>query len=597
MNRVSSRFSPVPVLLVLSVLLGAGGERAGAATPGSRIDKALAGRPKIVGFHIDMNIAQFRGAYLKERLKLLAGLGYNTILWEVENNIRWETCPECVALEAFPKEEFKEILAYGRTLGLEPIPLLQTIGHCEYVLKNAKYEPLAEIAGRIDQYCPRNPEVAAFLRKWIDEYLEVFGNIRYFHLGADEAYALGECPRCRAYAEEHSLSELYVEHINALSRPLADQGIRPVIWGDMILHHPEALDRLSRKIMIFDWLYDRYSGSGQIQVWGQGNRGRDDLDAPTLERFGRFLYPFGDEPGRDPDPFYTASFLEARGFDVVLCPSSSSYGDSVFAPRTYFHMRNTFDSFRQGLSGGRKGAVLTSWTVHLFPWELQETSIELPAFLLQHPDGDLAAYEEAYAREHFGVGDRRFFAAAGRLAKRGLFNSAADLGFFKDARPAPRDYVLNRLDGLAKNGEIEKEAETCRARLNEYHEGLAEFGAFSKTTKKGKKELESWDLAARNLVNRAEAALVLLKDRAKTKDDGIRRDAGRVLDELRALRRETEAVFLTRIKPQRTQEFMQWMYDSMETALEKAAGDEHPAAITGSGGNRFCGSASNNLFP
>lgn len=103
--------------------------------------------------------------------------------------------------------------------------------------------------------------------------------------------------------------------------------------------------------------------------------------------------------------------------------------------------------------------------------------------------------------------------------------------------------------------------------------------------------------AARNLVNRAEAALVLLKGRAKTKDDGIRRDAGRVLDELRALRRETEANYLTRIKPQRTQEIMQWMYDSMETALEKAAGNEHPAAITGSGGNRFGGSASHNLFP
>jgi hypothetical protein len=34
MNRVSFRFLPVPVLLVLSVLLGAGGEHAGAATPG-----------------------------------------------------------------------------------------------------------------------------------------------------------------------------------------------------------------------------------------------------------------------------------------------------------------------------------------------------------------------------------------------------------------------------------------------------------------------------------------------------------------------------------------------------------------------------------
>jgi len=572
MKRASIQFLLTTILVVSAVLLTAGGQRSGKATTAPDSEKNLAGQLKIVGFHIDMNIAQFRGEYLKERLKFLADLGYNTIVWEVENNIRWETCPECVVPDAFTKEEFKDILAYGRTLGLEPIPLLQTIGHCEYVLKNEKYKRLAELAERIDQYCPRNPEVVPFLRKWADEYLEVFGNIRYFHLGADEAYALGQCTRCRAYAEEHSLSELYVGHINAVSRSLADKGIRPIIWGDMILHHPEALDNLSRKIMIFDWLYDRYYGRGEVHVWGQGNRGRDDLDAVTRERFGAYLYPFGDEPGRDPDPFYTADFLESRGFGVVICPSSSCYGDSVYAPRTFFHMRNTYDSFRKGLSGMRKGAVLTSWTVHLFPWELQETSMDLPSFILHHPEGDLEAYEKSYVREHFGVDDRRFFVAAGLLTKRGLFNYAADLGFFKDARPAPKDYVVNRLDEIAKNGTLEKEAKACEARLEEYRQGLAAFREYSKAVKKGRKELAFWDLAARNLVNRAEAGRILLKDKMEGNHDEIRAEAGRILTRLRAIREETEAAYLTRIKRQRTKEIMQWMYDSMETALEKVAG-------------------------
>ena len=570
MKRTSVRLTLITILVV-SGIVAAGPERPGKATTSAGREQILDAGSKIVGFHIDMNIAQFRGEYLKERLKLLAGLGYNTILWEVENNIRWETCPECVSPNAFTKEEFEDILVYSRNLGLEPIPLLQTIGHCEYVLKNEKYRRLAELPGRIDQYCPQNPEVITFLQKWIDEYLEVFGNIRYFHLGADEAYALGECPRCRADAEKNSLSGLYISHINTLSRPLADKGIRPIIWGDMILHHPEALDRLSRKIMIFDWLYDRYFGSGQVNIWGQGNRGRDDLDAMTLERFGRYLYPFGDEPGRDPDPFYTAAYLEDRGFDVVICPSSSCYGDSVYAPRTYFHMRNTSDSCRQGLSGGRKGAVLTSWTVHLFPWELQETAIELPSFIFHQPDGDLAAYEKSYVREHFGIDDRSFFSAAGRLAKRGLFNYAADLGFFKDANPAPKDYVLNRLGELAKIGTLGKEAKECEVRLEEYRRGLAEFREYSRIVKKGRKELGFWDLAARNLVNRAEAALVLLKDKIEGNDAGIRKEAGRVLGELRLIRQETEADYLTRIKPQRTREIRQWMYDAVETALEKAA--------------------------
>lgn len=562
MNRTAGRL----VGVTLIVFLTAGIAAAGGA------DRQAAAPPRIKGFHIDMNIAQFTGPYLKKELKRLAGLGYDTIIWEVENNIRWETCPECVSPDAFSKAEFKEILAYSRGLGLEPIPLLQTIGHCEYVLKHAKYKPLAEVPDRIDQYCPQNPAVVPFLRKWIEEYLEVFGDIKYFHLGADEAYTLGECPRCRAYAAAHSLSALYIDHMNAMSEPLIKKGIRPIIWADMLLHHPEALDSLSKKVVIYDWLYTRFVGGDGVWVWGQGTKSKDELDAATLARFSRYLYPWGDEPGRDPDPFYQSEYLAAHGFDVVVCPSSSCWGDSVFAPRTFFHMRNTYDSFRRGLAGRLGGAVLTSWTVHLFPWELQRTSIDLPEFLAAHPCGSLEDFQADYVREHFGVDDTGFFAAAGRLANRGQFNYADDLGFFKEALPARKEYVADRVEEMAKKGELAAELATCELRLAEYREGLALFAAYAKVAKTGHEELKAWDLAARNLINRAEASRVLLRGRRDEAGPEVTAEAGRVLEGLRALRRETEAAIAAEVKPSRTREMLRWMYDSMEAALEKASG-------------------------
>jgi hypothetical protein len=522
---------------------------------------------RLAGFHIDMNIAQFRGPYLRRWLKTLASQGYNAIIWEVENNVRWESCPECVSPDAFTKDEFKDILAFSRSLGLEPIPLLQTIGHCEYVLKNPKYASFAEVPGRIDQYCPRNPDVVAFLKKWIGEYLEVFGNVRIFHLGADEAYTLGACPRCRAYAAEHSLSELYIDHINAVSRPLIDRGIRPAIWGDMVLGHPEALDKLSRRIMIFDWLYDRYEGCGRVQIWGQGSLLPGELDAAALGRFGRFIYPLGDEPGRDPDPFYTSDYLAANGFDVVVCPSSSCYGDSVFAPRTFFHMRNTADSFRKGAEAGLGGAVLTSWTVHLFPWELQLASIELPGFLARDAGATLEDFERSYVKAHFGLEDPGFFAAAGRLARRGLFNYAADLGFFKDARSVPRDTIIKRIEDMAAEGTLESELDECELRLKDYSQGLEMLTAYDGKARSGHDELGAWILAARNLVNRSEASRLLLEARAGKAGAETADAARRVLARLRTLRTETEAAVAERIKPSRTAEIMSWMYDSLEAAL------------------------------
>jgi hypothetical protein len=174
-------------------------------------------------------------------------------------------------------------------------------------------------------------------------------------------------------------------------------------------------------------------------------------------------------------------------------------------------------------------------------------------------------------RKHFGVDDPRFFSAAGRLAKRGLFNWAEDLGFFKDALPAPKAYVVDRIDDIAKNGELEKELKTCESRLEEYQQGLAMFGESMNVVRQGQAELEFWNLAARNLINRAEAGRILLKNRMNRNDQDVKAEAGKILERLQALRKETEAAYSTRVKPSRTKEIMQWMYDSMETALKEAA--------------------------
>ena len=210
-----------------------------------------------------------------------------------------------------------------------------------------------------------------FLDRWIDEYLELFGKVAHFHLGADEAWSLGSCGRCAQYAKALSLSDLYVNHVNALAEKLAQLGVTPVIWADMVLHHNEALDKLSRDIMLFDWMYDIRYGMGKFWVWGKGWVQDDAIPGDVLDKFGEYLFPEGDEPGKAPEAFYTADFLAAQGLSVVTCPAASSYGDNVFAPRNWYHMANTFDSCHKGLSPSLSGSVLTSWSVHLHPWELQ----------------------------------------------------------------------------------------------------------------------------------------------------------------------------------------------------------------------------------
>ncbi len=528
----------------------------------------LAVQDKIVGFHIDMNINQFKDPYLRDQLKELAQLGYNTILWEVENNIQWDTCPECVSPEAFSKEGFKKLLAYSRDLGLEPIPLLQTIGHCEYVLKHDKYKHLAEVNYRIDQYCPRNPEVIEFLNKWIAEYIEVFGDIKQFHLGADEARALGLCDQCKAYIEKYSLSALYIDHVNAVTKPVIERGITPIIWADMILHHPEAINKLSRDIMIFDWNYDAYQGRNDVRIWGEIELlTKDQIDPVVISRFWQYLFPYSSEPGREPDAFYTADYLVDEGFDTVFCPTSSSWGDNVFAPRNYHHMRNTFGSFHKGLDKNLHGAMLTSWTVRLVPWELQKTCIELPQYLVKNPKNSLDDYEQFFVEKHFNISDRSFFKASGLLSKDCLFTRCATLGFHKRALPTPPGHIESQLDITAEKKGLDVELENCRLRLAEYKQSLELFNAYSNKAAKGHELLELWKLAARNLINRAETSICIIENRMGLKV----KNAEDILKRMRQLKKETRAMYDLTTKPTRRDEIIDWIYLACEHAMEKIA--------------------------
>jgi len=521
----------------------------------------------MIGFHIDMNIAQFTEAYLAKWLHELARLGYDTVVWEVENNVRWETCPECVSPDAFTKEEFRRILQLCRNLGLEPIPLFQPIAHCEYVLKLDKYKYLAEKQGSIDQYCPRHPDLLPFLKRWVDEYAELFGKLQHFHLGADEAWALGTCGKCAEYVRSHSLSDLYIEHVNALAEPLIQRGITPIIWADMALHHNEALDKLSRDIMLFDWFYDRWHGRGKFWVWGKGWVYDENIPLDVLDQFGEYLFPNGDEPGRSPETFYTADYLAAEGFRAATCPASSSYGDNVFSPRNWHHMINTFDSCHKGLQADLAGSCLTSWSVHLYPWELQLAAISIPPYVAENPHSTIERFQDSFVRSRFGTVENGFWLACGLLSKSCLFTHTSSLGFDKAALPVGADHVQRTIEKISSQGLLDRELNNAIGCLAEYRKGLALLEAFGEAASTGQDILEAWVLAARNLVNRAEATAALLE---RARGSVVRVE--HFLETMRSLREETDRFYEGVIKPTRRREMMEWMYGSMDAALSEAAG-------------------------
>ncbi len=467
-------------------------------------------------FHMDFNFTCLPAPYIRRWLEKLAGMGYTGILWELEDKVRWETCPECVWPEALSKAEFREILNFTASLGLESIPLLQTIGHGEYVLLQEKYRSFRELPDEHTCYCTSRPEVRSFLKKWIEEYLDLFGNIRYFHLGGDEAYAFATCPECVLRAGAQGRNQLYAEHIRDLAGPILARGVRPGIWSDMVLHHPEEMNQIPKDFVIWDWNYWSYDQpNAQTRVWGYGCITKDQL-TPHI----RDLYPQITDADDNLVPFYTSDFLKAAGFDVILCSTSRSSGDSVFCPDFEVHYQNVAGVARHTVRSGLLGQCVTSWAIRLNPFETQDLILRLAPQALRHPDKTPHELLTEIGTELFGTNPAPFLKAILALSKgfpgAGTGITAIQWSRGKDSRPAPPNHISQLITTLKRERPTELDAlrEKQRQATESFPPALVELVAFLNSATRGFEHLEPWLTAGHFQIQHARLASLILNGQA-----------------------------------------------------------------------------------
>ncbi len=401
---------------------------------------------KLIVFHIDFNSVSLKEDYLLKWIKKASDMGYNAILWEVEDEIKWDTCPECVSSDALTKEEFRDILNYSRTLGLEPIPLLQTIGHGEYVLQNQKYFSFREDSSRYDCYCTSNKDVQQFIRKWIIEYIDLFAPLKYFHLGGDEAYAFATCSDCRQIADEVGENELYAGYLKKIAEPLLEKGIRPGIWSDMMLSHADQLNAIPSEFIIWDWNYwDGDVSPSRTMVWGKGRLLKEDITTKVKEAFPEIVDQRGELV-----PFYTSDVLMRHGYDVILSSTSRSHGDGVFIGRNNLHVDNIYGAAMKTIDADLMGTCVTSWAVRIPNYETQEPWFYIaPITISNHTLGKKEILRKI-SSDLFGLDNVELFNNINQIGYPFPFVITSTTGIMwtglKDSRPAPNDYIETLID-------------------------------------------------------------------------------------------------------------------------------------------------------
>ncbi|MBN1553749.1 MAG: family 20 glycosylhydrolase [Phycisphaerae bacterium] len=492
-------------------------------------------------FHMDMNHVCLREEYIREWLDRLAAMGYNAVLWELEDKVRWETCRDAVWPEAMTQSQFRSILDYSRRIGLEPIPLLQTVGHAEYVLKHPSYAHLRELPDRYDCYCTSNPDVRDFLKALIEEYLDLFGELKHFHLGGDEAYVFASCPKCKTLAEQTSPNKVYADHIMEIAKPILDRRIKPGIWCDMVLHYPGDIEHIPDELTIWDWNYwDGTDEPNVTRIWGEHRFvPKEQIGEETKKTMPEIMDADGKLRG-----FYTADLLRRLGYDVFVCSATRSCGDSVFCGGHRKHAGNVVGAARKAISSQSLGHCVTSWAVRIFNLELQEILISLATFCNRNPEASYEDIVAAAGQDLLGISPTELYQAVENIAApipltvSGPFSGVQWSGL-KDSLPAPPGHLKNIFDQWKQKNHGEEftrkfeELKHSSARIRQ-GDALLKQLAGQVTHPPGREFVEEWFTAAKfqtRMANLLEQAFLRYENGASESDEECLSQAKRLREE------------------------------------------------------------------
>jgi Glycosyl hydrolase family 20, catalytic domain len=194
---------------------------------------------------------------LLEYVKTIKFLKYNGFVIEFENKFPYKKHQDFLHPEHYSEADIKALRKTALDFGIKIIPLVQGLGHLEYLLKYGRYKHLREADPGISSACPLNQETFELFSACTEEILESFPETEYFHIGADEVREIGKCPACKQYAENHGKYAPFTDYITKVTDYLISKNIRPMMWDDIIYrHYPFVkIEKLSKQVIMVNWDY------------------------------------------------------------------------------------------------------------------------------------------------------------------------------------------------------------------------------------------------------------------------------------------------------------------------------------------------------
>ncbi len=170
-------------------------------------------------------------------------------------------------------EEIKELDDYCYERFIEFIPSIATFGHLYELLQKEEYKALCVLENYEPEYFvwvermrhhtidPVNPKSFSLVKSMIDQYLPLFRSDK-FNICGDETFDLGE-----GRHKNDDSETLYVDFITKLTEYLQSKGKTVMMWADILLKHPKAIERLPEGIEYLNWCYATDVNEASMEVF------------------------------------------------------------------------------------------------------------------------------------------------------------------------------------------------------------------------------------------------------------------------------------------------------------------------------------------
>lgn len=208
------------------------------------------------GIHLDLKGGMCKFSYLKECLRTFSRYKINTVLLEYEDKFPYKKHAGISSPQSLSAAQCRALEKIAASYHIQIVPLVQCLGHVEYILRKNDYRHIAENE-EIQQYCPLKPEAFELFKEMASEVMAINRTSPYFHIGGDEARNLGSCPACSAKAKKDGRSKLFTDYIKKICSFIIEKGKIPVMWDDMITgaDSPEILKELPSETILMYWQY------------------------------------------------------------------------------------------------------------------------------------------------------------------------------------------------------------------------------------------------------------------------------------------------------------------------------------------------------